>query len=176
MKSRRYRAPASRPFGTPAAWAITMNRSSSTRDPGIAAALLPAISRAGLAGHEPALRAVAEAAARRPDDELSNVADAGLCHGAAGLGHLFHRIFRATGSAAARDAAVRWLRRTLEMRVRGEGFGGYTVFDMDERGVSGMLPVPALLTGAAGIALALAHAATDVRPDWDRLMLLSGWP
>src|SRR5687768_11503884 len=45
MNARRYSAPASRPLGTPAACAITMNRSSSTRDPGIAAA---AVTRACL--------------------------------------------------------------------------------------------------------------------------------
>jgi hypothetical protein len=32
---------------------------------------------------------------------------------------------------------------------------------------------PGILTGAAGVALALLAATTDIEPEWDRMMLVS---
>ena len=65
-------------------------------DPGIAAALL----LAGRAMDEPAWERealdLARTVARRPAGNCG-VNDAGLCHGAAGLGHLLNRFYQATG-------------------------------------------------------------------------------
>lgn len=139
-------------------------------DPGVAAALL-ASDRAlgGTPWRRHALALGAAAASRRPED--SGVEDAWLCHGAAGLGHLFNRIHQASGDASVRDAARAWLERALELRDGdGRGFGGYVpgpgreVYDGDGSGV---------LTGAAGVALALLGATTDVEPAWDRLLAIS---
>jgi len=47
----------------------------------------------------------------------------GLCHGTAGLAHTFHRLFRATGDEALREAAIFWIRRTLDQRRPGRGVG-----------------------------------------------------
>ena len=67
--------------------------------------------------------------------EGAGVADACLCHGAAGLGHIFHRIFLWTGDPALEDAARRWLGHALEMRVRGAGIAGYKFVRPDREGI-----------------------------------------
>ena len=54
----------------------------------------------------------------------SGVADAGLCHGAAGVAHLLNRLHQATGDAELGDAARAWLRRTVEMR-RDDAIAGF---------------------------------------------------
>jgi hypothetical protein len=42
-----------------------------------------------------------------------------------------------------------------------------------EQAVMGWAPVPGLLSGAAGIGLALLAAATPIEPAWDRILLIS---
>ncbi len=118
-----------------------------------------------------ALAAARQAAGRR-EGELG-VEDAGLCHGTAGLAHVFHRLFRDTGDETLREAALFWLRRTLEMRQPGLGPGGFRRADYDEADQRCWTADPGFLTGAAGIGLALLAAISPVEPEWDRVMLLS---
>jgi hypothetical protein len=137
-------------------------------DPGVAAALLGAARCVGEPGWERAALAIARRAAQRPPAE-SGVIDVGLCHGAAGLGHLFNRMFQATGETWLADAARSWFERALGMRRAGRGVGGY------EAWLSGdmtWMTEPGLLTGAAGIALALLAATTPIEPAWDRVLLI----
>jgi hypothetical protein len=141
-------------------------------DAGIASALL-------LAGHclkEPtwereALEIARCAADRRP--EQTAVVDATLCHGAAGLGHIFNRIFQLTGEVWSRKAALFWLNRTLELKLTGKGVGGFLTYAHDENGKPQWIEDAGFLEGAAGIALALLAATTSVEPSWDRALLLS---
>jgi hypothetical protein len=125
-------------------------------DPGIAAVLLVAADASGeTSWRRAAIRIGARAAARDPAS--AGVVDAGLCHGASGLAHVFHRLYAATRDERFRAAAEAWLARTLAMRepVRDVSF----------------------LTGTAGIALALASFATRESADWaswDRALLVSG--
>lgn len=135
-------------------------------DPGIAAALLRGARAAGDAELEAmALEAGLASATRATDD--AGVVDAGLCHGAAGLLHVFNRLWQATGDETFRAAALRWAEHTLALR--GEGVGGYRSFNpMAE---TRWEDDPGLLTGAAGIGLALLAATTDVEPRWDIILL-----
>jgi hypothetical protein len=126
-------------------------------DPGIAAALYVAAG----AAREPAWRRAAiriGARAAERDPESCGVVEAGLCHGAAGLAHVFHRLHVATTDERFASAAYAWLRRALAMKVpAGDG----------------------LLTGKAGLALALAGFAAPKGArwaSWDRLLLLSSAP
>ncbi len=141
-------------------------------DPGVVAALLAA---AGVAGdeslHDTALglarRAAAEPTSRR------DVIDASLCHGAAGLGHLFNRIQQSTGDVACADAARRWFARALDMRTAGEGLAGFRYRARPRDPESEMRDDPGLITGIAGIGLALLGAITTIEPAWDRMLLAS---
>jgi hypothetical protein len=141
-------------------------------DPGVAAALLLAARGAGKPPWERAARAVARRAAERPPEE-AGVVDAGLCHGAAGLGHLFNRLFQATGEPQLGEAAHFWLRRTLEMRQPGRGVAGFAAWQGSGDGTVGWADERGFLMGAGGIALALLAAVTPIEPNWDRVLLVS---
>lgn len=87
--------------------------------------------------------------------ENARVEGAALCHGAAGVGHLYNRLAQRTGDPVLRQAARFWLVRALEIHAAAP-----------ER-------ARGLLEGEVGIALAFLAAVTTIEPSWDRLMLLS---
>jgi hypothetical protein len=99
--------------------------------------------------------------------------DAGLCDGAAGLGHLFNRMYQATGGATLGRAARFWFDRTLAMREPGRCVGGFSALAAKEDGTRYRENDPGLLTGASGIALAHLAATTSIDPAWDRMLLVS---
>jgi hypothetical protein len=101
-----------------------------------------------------------------PDDPAL---DACLCHGAAGIAHLYNRLYQATGRTAFADRARAWLRRTMGMQRPGTGIGG---FEMRRRegGRVWWEADPSLLIGSAGVGLALLAGATTQAPDWDRVL------
>jgi class I lanthipeptide synthase len=138
-------------------------------DPGIAATLLAAARRTGRDDWERKAVETALRAARRPL-ESSRVLDVGLCHGAAGLVHLFNRLCQATGREELAEAARFWLRRTLAMRRPGEGVAGFLAWDSWK---GGWVAERGFLTGVAGVALALLGAVTAVEPAWDGVLLTS---
>jgi hypothetical protein len=142
---------------------------------GLSVALLAAGRACGREDWErTALRLAAVAAARYPDaEDIVEGFDPALCHGTAGLSHLFHRLHRATGDPVFFAAAGRWLERTLARRRPGEGIGGYLSRRRLADGRPGWIADPGFLGGAAGIGLALLASATPVEPAWDRLLLLS---
>jgi len=129
-------------------------------DLGIAAVLL------GLP--EPAWRAeglaLARACATRIADPM--LRDASLCHGTAGAAHVFHRMALATGEPALADAARTLFARTLEQR-RDEPIAGFPFWSAGDHYAADA----SLLQGAAGVALALHAAISDIEPAWDRLLL-----
>jgi len=139
-------------------------------DPGIAAALLIAAKALAHPELEQAALRVAHRAAGRPW-QSSGAVDAGLCHGTAGLMHIFHRIYRATGDETCRRAACEWFDRTLALRGDG-GVAGFTPHLVDEK--QDPLPGQAtgMLNGAAGIGLALLAAVGNAAPGWDRVLLV----
>ena len=142
-------------------------------DAGVAAALLVAARSVNEADWEREGIEIARRAAKRKP-ESAGVNDAGLCHGAAGLGHIFNRLFQATGESVFREAGRYWLERTLAMRREGQGIAGFSsyrpVVDGQEEHWEDEVGI---LEGAAGIALALLAAATDIEPAWDRMLLVS---
>jgi hypothetical protein len=112
---------------------------------------------------------IARRAARRPLEE-TDVVDATLCHGSAGLAHIYNRLLHHTGDPLFGEAARLWFRRALDA-YRSGGVAALTVPRKDP-GASRWVG-RTLLTGAAGVALALLAASTAVEPGWDRLLLLS---
>lgn len=141
-------------------------------DLGAAAALLVAAECAGEPAWEEAALAIARQAAARPEGK-AGVVDGGLCHGSAGVAHLFNRMYQATGDEALGEAARRWFAHTLALRCPGRGVGGFRAYDAGPREVMQWLDSPGLLCGAAGIGLALLGAVSAVEPAWDRVMLVA---
>jgi hypothetical protein len=139
-------------------------------DLGVAAALLGA----GLAAEHAEARTeglgLAVACAARSFEEAS-ITDTGLCHGAAGIAHLFNRMAQATGEPALHDAAVRWIDHTLAMR-RDEPLAGFPANMPEDDGKAKYIADGTMLTGAGGVALTLHAASSEVEPVWDRLLLV----
>jgi lantibiotic modifying enzyme len=158
-----YVGPGIEPLPTRLAWCYG--------DPGIAAVLLAGARSFGREDWErEALACARQAAGRRTG--TTGVLDAGLCHGTAGLGHVFHHLYRATGDPMCMDAALFWLERTLAMRRPGRGPGGFQAGSFGPEGQWVLTDDPGFLTGAAGIGLTLLAAISPVEPAWDRVMLL----
>lgn len=141
-------------------------------DPGVGGAVLAAGQAVGEPAWEEAGLEILRHAARR-DPSTSQIRDAGLCHGSAGLAHVFNRAYQATGDEELRQAALHWFRHTLESRRPGEGVAGYLSWEPDGKGGLELRGVPGFLTGASGVGLALLAAVTDVEPTWDRVLALS---
>ena len=141
-------------------------------DPGIAAALWIAARGAGEPAWEQAALRVGLRAARRTEAS-AGVVDAGLCHGAAGVSQVFHRLYRETGEARFAEASRAWFARVLAMREEACGVAGFRAYDPDVRGKLGWRSSAGFLTGAAGVTLALVAATTDEDAGWDRVLLVS---
>jgi hypothetical protein len=144
-------------------------------DPGIAAALLVAARAAGDAELERQAVELAVAAAARPI-ESSGVRDAGLCHGSAGLAHLFNRIYQETGEPHLAAASRRWFEHALDFQLPpGQGLAGYRAFWVDpgDFAAESWRDEAGLLEGVTGIGLALLGGLGDFEPAWDRVMMLS---
>jgi hypothetical protein len=132
-----------------------------------------ALVGAGLHAREPAWRreglALAHACAARTLDH-AHIRDASLCHGAAGIAHMFHRIARATRDEALTIAARAWIIETTRMQSDAPIAGFPRVFESE--GELRFEEDATLLTGCTGVALALHAAISEVEPRWDRLLLL----
>jgi lantibiotic biosynthesis protein len=123
-------------------------------DVGVAATLMATAQMADRDDWRVEAAALAHRAAHRPE-ATSAVVDPGLCHGAAGVGHLFRRLYDATGDPSMGEASARWL------------------------DVARAMPPPenpGFLNGPVGVELALLAGASDVDPSWDRLLLASPAP
>jgi hypothetical protein len=142
-------------------------------DAGASASLLWAARAVGNREWEGAALEVARSAALRAAGD-AGVIDAGLCHGAAGLAHIFNRLWQATGDSLFAEAARGWIGRALAMRGA-EGVAGFRFWDStaDESRPGAWVADVAFLTGATGLALALAAATRPFEPTWDRLLLVS---
>lgn len=138
-------------------------------DPGVAVALLAAARCVGRVDwqHE-ALAVARHAAAVRT--QRDDVRDAGLCHGAGGVGHIFNRMFQATGDEVCRAAAEYWFERVLAFRGDG-GLAGFRTWSLERTLDGEWMDDPRFLTGVTGTGLALLAAATEVAPAWDIVML-----
>ena len=159
-------APGFQPYQARCAWCYG--------DPGIAAALLTAARGAGVPDWEQAAVALACRAAERRESE-TGVVNACFCHGAAGLAHLYNRMYQATGEEKLRRVAVHWLERTLDFsrlaRDKGSAWvqGSWDAAQPTQWTWTGI----ELVEGAAGVALVLLAATTSMEPLWDRMFLVS---
>jgi lantibiotic modifying enzyme len=103
---------------------------------------------------------------------LGDTNTTGLCHGTAGIAHLFNRLYQWTAEPELADVARHWVRRTLELR-REHGIGGYADWPVDVADDRKWKRDAGLLEGAAGVALALLASISAVEPSWDQVLLCS---
>ncbi len=138
-------------------------------DAGIASILLCAGQAAGVPAWEREALAIADSDCGRRwlDPEAIGLT---LCHGTAGRGHLYNRIYHASGDETFGRSARAWFEATLDLRRPEGALAGYVNWWPESRTWSAD---PGLLVGAAGVGLALLAAATPLTPDWDSPFLLA---
>lgn len=157
--------PGHTPSGTQIAWCYG--------DLGISVCLLNAARRLRSLPLESKAVDIARVAAMRPLASIA-VPDAGMCHGAAGIAHLFNRVFQATSDPLFRECALAWFDQILEMAQPKKGIGGFRSWHQTPQHSKGFWrDDPGVLTGAAGVGLSLLAAISEVEPTWDRLLLAS---
>jgi lantibiotic biosynthesis protein len=107
----------------------------------------------------------------RKNLETNNVIDAGICHGAAGIAHIFNRFYKETKLKGFDEARLFWLNETLKMATFNDGLAGYKKYYKD----TGWVNDYGLLEGIAGIGLVLLGFLTDDINDlnWDQCLLIS---
>jgi lantibiotic modifying enzyme len=141
-------------------------------DPGVAATLLYAARAVGNEEWERAALDIAiHAATTAPED--AGIRDAGLCHGALGLAHMYNRIYQAGGGELFADAARSWYRQGLDMRRPERGIAGFESWELGWDMQMSWRTDPGFMTGAAGVGLALLAGLTSVEPSWDRLLMVA---
>ena len=94
------------------------------------------------------------------------VGDSTLCHGPAGVAHLFSQWYSATGLVQFQTAAMQWFSCALADRVLDAPFGGFRSLRNGHWEFA-----PGFLRGAAGIAAAFLSACHPIYPRWSRLLL-----
>ena len=139
-------------------------------DLGISVVLLAAARSFGRTDWEEEALSLARHVARR---SRSKVVDSSLCHGTAGNGHLFNRLYQATGDPELRETALAWYQQALDQRKPGEGLAGFLTWVASRPGTGEWSGHSGFLIGATGVGLALLAAVTDREPAWDRVMLAS---
>lgn len=160
--------PGRRPRGTRLAWCYG--------DPGVAVALLLAGRALGDGDVVEQARDVARRCAGQSPEGVDGDGVDGptLCHGSAGLGHLFNRLGHALGDERVLDLARHWFGVTLDRDLA-------TLTAIDRAAAKQVLahggrlavePGPGMLFGAAGTGLALLAATSDQEPWWDGVLFV----
>ena len=117
-----------------------------------------------------ALEVLLYAANNRRDLPSNLVMDACLCHGTAGIGQIFYRMWWNTRLPEFKSAADYWFNETLKMAKFEDGLAGYKSWMGPEKGYESEY---GLLEGIAGIGLALTTYTYELEPRWDKCLLLS---
>jgi hypothetical protein len=107
----------------------------------------------------------------RTDQKEAGIIDVGLCHGAAGVAHIYNRLWQETQDESYAQVARHWFDLILNMAHFTDGPAGYMAYRTPENG--GWAAEYGFLEGVAGVGLALLSALYPLSSDWDRALLLS---
>ncbi len=140
-------------------------------DLGAGQALLRTGLRLGVKAWQEKGLAVLRYSMSRRDPREAAINDAGLCHGSAGVAHIYNRLWQETGDADFAETARFWYDFTLKLATFNDGLAGYKAWRTPKYG--GWISEAGLLEGVAGIGLALISALYPLEPAWDRCLLLS---
>ncbi|MCL2290899.1 MAG: lanthionine synthetase C family protein [Bacteroidetes bacterium] len=121
---------------------------------------------------EKALEIFLFAATQRRNLEENNVIDVALCHGTAGVGHIFYRMWWNTKLPEFKDAADYWFEQTLKKATFEDGLAGFKILSIQDKNEV-WINNYGLLEGIIGIGLALFTYYYETDPTWDECLLLS---
>ena len=104
----------------------------------------------------------------RQHPENEGIVDACVCHGTAGIAHMYNRMYYNTGDTSFRRAAKYWLEQTLEMSKFVGGAAGFKNWNGDR-----WEKKYGLLDGIAGVGLCMLSHDSFSSAEWDRCLLIS---
>ncbi|MBW8684458.1 lanthionine synthetase C family protein [Chitinophaga rhizophila] len=137
-------------------------------DLGIATLLLNAGSWLGDDSYRENALQIFEHTLKHRNISNSHVHDACLCHGSAGIAHIYRRAWLQTKEPLLLEGATYWLQHTLQQNTHQGGPAGFRFYGKEEYENS-----YGILEGVAGIGLSLIAAVNpEINPAWDRCMLL----
>lgn len=102
-------------------------------------------------------------------NEADTIQDSHLCHGTAGIAHIFNRFYNYTEIDIFRKTAEFWYLDTIK---RAKYHNNRVSFEA-WKGDFGWMEIQGFLEGTAGIGLSILSAISDIEPKWDRCLLLS---
>ena len=107
-------------------------------------------------------------AAGRQNQVGNGVRDAGLCHGSAGISHIFYKMYLQTQEQAFIDASDYWLDRTLQFDTFEDGYCGYKSARLED-----FESTYNLIEGVAGIGATILSRLSQASSSWDKMFLIS---
>ena len=105
---------------------------------------------------------------QRTDIKKESIVDPGLCHGTAGIAHVYSRLYNYTNDIDFKNSAIHWYHETLKMDTFSDGLAGYKIHTEE-----GFVNSVSLLEGITGIGLSLISALDYQEPSWDGCLMLS---
>ena len=107
---------------------------------------------------------------KRRDLNEASVLDAGLCHGAYGIMHIYSYLHKKTKEPDFRDAADFWASQSLAFGNHQDGYAGYMAWrgGDDEK----WIPETSLLEGVAGMGLSIISYLAPFDTKWDECLLI----
>jgi lantibiotic modifying enzyme len=110
-----------------------------------------------------AKNAFIKASGRKQDSEPHPISDPFICHGSAGLAHMFNRAYCQLELGELREASLRWVKETMNFLDDPDYMAG--VKRQEER--------LDILNGVAGTSIVLSGLIMKDAPSWDKYFLLS---
>jgi class I lanthipeptide synthase len=105
----------------------------------------------------------------RKTDQDTMLKDSGICHGSAGIAHIFNKVWHDTHQPVFKDACDYWIQKTLDMAIYTDGIAGYKKYGGPNAAYE---KTPALIDGVAGIGLVLlSYLTSDF--SWDYCFMLN---
>jgi len=140
-------------------------------DLGIACALYSAAKATSNKAWEEKAIEVLKYSTNRLDLHENGVVDAGLCHGTAGIAHIYNRVYNLTKIFDFQKSSEYWFEQSLEMAGNINGLAGYLLAN-SETNISNV-DQAGFIEGITGIGLAMLAGISDNEPYWDEGLLLS---
>ncbi len=106
----------------------------------------------------------------RKDLTEAGIADAGICHGAFGVMHIYNYLYRKTEKTQFKEAADFWAEKALQFGNHKNGYAGYMVWRGAEE--EKWRPEVSLLEGITGIGLSIISYLAPFETKWDECLLI----
>ncbi|WP_394749854.1 lanthionine synthetase C family protein [Spongiimicrobium salis] len=110
-------------------------------------------------------------ASKRKNLHEARVMDAGLCHGAFGIMHIYNQMHEKTAHPIFKETAEYWKEQALDMAIHEDGLAGYQQWRGD--GKEQWRKETNLLEGIAGIGLSIMTYLSPSMNKWDQCLLIN---